>query len=98
MHLRSIALFAIVSFGAGTFEAGAQTSHRNLKNVQGIDPQLLIGTVCSGTYEVPGARTDRYHGAFKIEFFEADDFLRVSHSSKQGYVAYRELIDGKPVL
>jgi hypothetical protein len=40
--------------------------------------------------------SDLDHGAFKIEFFEADEFLRVSHSSKLGYVAYTDILNGKP--
>ena len=97
MQVCSIA-FGILLLTGASIAGFAQVSSKNLKNVHGIDPLMLIGTVCTGTYEVPGARNDRYHGAFKIEFFEADDLLRVNHASAQGYVVYRDLADGKAVL
>jgi hypothetical protein len=102
MNARPLQLrVAVVAFSicfSGVVDALAQTSDKSLKNVRGISPALLIGTVCSGTFEVPGSRSDRDHGAFKIEFFETDDFLRVSHSSKLGYVAYRDILNGKAAL
>jgi hypothetical protein len=93
-----VAVVALSIGVTGAVDALAQTSDKNLKNVRGISPALLIGTVCSGTFEVPGSRSDRDHGAFKIEFFEADEFLRVSHSSKLGYVAYRDFLNGIATL
>jgi hypothetical protein len=90
---------AVIAFSfvfSSTVDAAAE--EKNLKNVRGINAVLLVGTVCSGTYEVPGSRSDKDHGAFKIEFFEADDLLRVSHSSLMGYVAYRDVLTGKAVL
>jgi hypothetical protein len=99
LQARSFVVVVVLSFFlSGVVDATAQTSDRNLKNVRGTNPTLLIGTVCSGTFEVPGSRSDRDHGAFKIEFFEAEDLLRVSHSSKLGYVAYRDSLNGKAVL
>ncbi|MGZ5121701.1 MAG: hypothetical protein ACXWCY_18315 [Burkholderiales bacterium] len=98
-RLRLCSVVVVASFFlAGVLDATAQSSDRNFKNVRGANATLLIGTVCSGTFEVPGSRSDRDHGAFKIEFFEADDLLRVSHSSKLGYVAYRDFLNGKGVF
>jgi hypothetical protein len=56
-----VAVVAVSIGFSGTVDALAQTSDKNLKNVRGISPAVLIGTVCSGTFEVPGSRSDRDH-------------------------------------
>ena len=47
---------------------------------------------------MPGSRSDQATAAFRIEFFEVDDYLRVSHSTRLGYVAYRDVLNDGAVL
>jgi hypothetical protein len=95
-HGAGVAVLSLLLFDVAC--AAMQTAQKNFNNVKGTNAAALAGTVCTGTFEVPGSRSDRDHGAFKIEFFEADDLLGVSHSSKLGYVAYRDSVMGKSVL
>jgi len=68
--------------------ASGQTGPANLTNVRATDPGRLIGSLCRGTFWVPGSQAETGMGAFRFEFFERDGLLSVNQSSKFGLDAY----------
>jgi hypothetical protein len=95
-HVLGAVLAASLCSLAAAGSAPAQTTQKKtLANVKGVDPAALAGMVCSGTFEVPSSRSNNSQGAFQFELSEVDGRLALRHSSKLGFVAYRDAINGQ---